>query len=158
MIDENLYTQSKNFLLWKLKNVLKGELTLIKDNKGLLDKEKHSKINVVEHFLSYISNYDKNIQLLSEYEELKKRMMKMKDKDIIKQQIIEEITKFLQVKGENIRSSNKSLDIQVTQMDILLDTMHFLQDYDENVKILNEYRIRKNYQNKFKETLDNEER
>ena len=60
----------------------------------------------------------------------------MKDKDY-KKQIIDEITNFMTQKGQQVRDSDLSVDDQVTQVDVLLDTLHFLQCYDENVKVLN---------------------
>ena len=59
-----------------------------------------------------------------------------------KQSMIDEISDRIRDLGEEIRY-NKDLSIEdkMTQMDILLDTIKFLKDYDENVKILNKHRI-----------------
>lgn len=69
----------------------------------------------------------------------------MKDK----KEVIESIYKFLQEQGEVLQGSEISPEEKATQLDVLLDTMHFLKDYDENVKVLNEYWIEKRQREKF---------
>lgn len=48
------------------------------------------------------------------------------------------------MKDEMISAKDKCV-----QMDVVLDVMHFLQDYDECTKILNEHRLKKRYEQKF---------
>ena len=42
------------------------------------------------------------------------------------------------------------------QMDVLLDTMHFLSDYEENVKVLNDYWRNKRHQEKISRCSEEE--
>ena len=65
-----------------------------------------------------------------------------RDKQLQKE-TINEIVEFIQQKGTELRGSGKSPYDQVAQMDILLDTIRFLDRYDENVRILNEYYLGK---------------
>lgn len=59
-----------------------------------------------------------------------------------KQSMIDEISDRIRDLGEEIRyNKDLSMEDKMTQMDILLDTIKFLKDYDENVKILNKHRI-----------------
>ena len=78
---------------------------------------------------------------------LKERLLK---KDAIKQIFLK-----LEEVGDNIRK-NKELSArdQMTQVDVALDVMKFLKNYDENVKILNAYWSKKNWEDKFKDTGD----
>lgn len=60
----------------------------------------------------------------------------------------------LQQQGEELRSSGlQGLDV-AEQLDVLIDTMHFLQDYDENVRVLNDYWLKKRQEEKFKKGED----
>ena len=59
-----------------------------------------------------------------------------------KQSMIDEISDRIRDLGEEIRyNKDLSMEDKMTQIDILLDTIKFLKDYDENVKILNKHRI-----------------
>ena len=56
----------------------------------------------------------------------------------IKKKIIDNIQKFLAQKGRTIQEDKEtSVSDKCVQMDVILDTMHFLEDYDRNVEILN---------------------
>lgn len=56
----------------------------------------------------------------------------------MKEQIIDKLIRALQSEGEFIRQNqDMSMQEKLSEMDVLLDTMKFLQGYDENVKILN---------------------
>ncbi|MBQ2639254.1 MAG: hypothetical protein IJF92_00610 [Bacilli bacterium] len=68
-------------------------------------------------------------------------------------QIRDKIIEKLKSIGEEIRENedSESVSIRASQMDVLLDTIRFLDRYDENVKVLNKYWIEKHQQEKFKE-------
>jgi len=61
-----------------------------------------------------------------------------------KEEVLEEIQNAFTKKLEKVRN-DKSRDVydKIVEVDILLNTMKFLKDYDENIKILNDY-IKKN--------------
>lgn len=65
-----------------------------------------------------------------------------KDKQLQKE-MIDEVVGLIQQKGEELRVSGKSPYDQLPQMDVLLDTIRFLDRYDENVKVLNQYYLGK---------------
>lgn len=67
-----------------------------------------------------------------------------------KKYMIEQLVGVLQLKGEYLNSSDIDLYEKADKLDVLLDTMKFLQNYDENVKVLNEYWLDKRYKEKFK--------
>lgn len=68
--------------------------------------------------------------------------------DPIKQAIIDKIMDSIKDVGEQISTDKKlTLEDKLHQTDVLLDTMKFLKNYDENVKVLNDYHIN----NKWKE-------
>ena len=73
----------------------------------------------------------------------------------IREETIMSILKALQDTGEIVREDKKaSLDDKVIKMDVILDTMRFLNNYEENVKILNKYWCNK----KFKRDSEHENR
>ena len=86
-----------------------------------------------------------------------KEVFSMEDEDY-KKQIIDEITNFITQRGQQVRDSDLSVDDQVTQVDVLLDTLHFLQGYDENVKVLNKYWLEKRWKQKFSKVRDKSEK
>lgn len=69
------------------------------------------------------------------------------DKD--KQTIIDEIVKMLQLKGVDLENEDIDLYQKAMKLDVLIDTMKFLQNYDENTKVLNQYWLNKKRQEKF---------
>ena len=57
-----------------------------------------------------------------------------------KNDLISEILHYLQDKGLAIKGDSNLDDKQVSvQLDVLVDTMRFLKDYEENVHILDKY-------------------
>jgi len=57
-----------------------------------------------------------------------------------KEEMISKIQKALLKEVEFIRENPKiSLDDKVTQVDVLFDTVKFLDNYDENIKVLNKH-------------------
>lgn len=73
-----------------------------------------------------------------------KKLMKEKIKEFIRQEALS--------LNDNLVLSPKD---KLEQMDILLNTDHFLNDYDENVKILNDH-ISKNRWERKSKTLEHE--
>ena len=64
----------------------------------------------------------------------------MADKEnSIRNEIKNDIKTYLRSKMEEIRLSDKSPDEKFIQIDMLLDTVKFLNNYKENVAILNRY-------------------
>ena len=59
------------------------------------------------------------------------------NKEEIQKQIINKISDFLESEGKKIQAdNNKSLNQKAIEVDVLLDTMHFLRDYKRNIEIL----------------------
>ncbi len=81
-----------------------------------------------------------------------------KNDDTNRNKIIDNITEKLEEIGKQIQQ-DKTLSPydKAPQIDIVLDVLHFLQDYDENVKVLNEYWVKKRKEEKYK-NLDVEDR
>ena len=81
-------------------------------------------------------------------------------KESAKDQIINRMFNVLKgqtmfVREDNMLTTREKLE----QADVLLDTMKFLNDYDENVKVLNKYWIEKHHKEKFNiKDKDEEER
>lgn len=72
----------------------------------------------------------------------------------MKDEVIKGITEYLQQQGEILQKSDISPEDKATQLDVLLDTMHFLKDYDENIKVLNDYWINKRQREKFEKSFE----
>ena len=70
-----------------------------------------------------------------------------KGQESVKNEIIEKI----RLLGEEVRNSDNTLETKTNQVDVLLDTIRFLENYDENVQVLNRYWIKKYRESKFKE-------
>lgn len=60
--------------------------------------------------------------------------------------IKDEIVARIKSIGEDIRESSEDVNIKAAKMDVLLDTMKFLEHYDENVKALNNYWYNKRFE------------
>ena len=70
----------------------------------------------------------------------------MADKEnSIRNEIKNDIKTYLRSKMEEIRLSDKSPDEKFIQIDMLLDTVKFLNNYKENVAILNRYHTNTKY-------------
>ena len=55
----------------------------------------------------------------------------------IRLQVINKICDFLESEGKKIQiDNNKSVNQKAIEVDVLLDTMHFLRDYNKNIKVL----------------------
>lgn len=69
-----------------------------------------------------------------------------------KEAIMSRMTNVLKGQAMFVREDNTiSVQDKCTQMDVILDLMHFLNDYDENVQILNKYIEQKQQKEKGKE-------
>lgn len=76
-----------------------------------------------------------------------------------KEQIIDRLFNMLQGQGMYVREDGTlSQEDKLIQADILLDTMKFLKDYDENVQVLNRYWLDKHRREKFESCKGDEER
>lgn len=57
-----------------------------------------------------------------------------------KEEMINKISRALSKEIDFVRMNpNKTTDEKIQQIDVLNDTMHFLRDYDKNIKILQDY-------------------
>ena len=57
-----------------------------------------------------------------------------------KEEMINKISRALSKEIEFVRMNpNKTTNEKIQQIDVLNDTMHFLRDYDKNIKILQDY-------------------
>lgn len=75
--------------------------------------------------------------------------------DEYKEDIIKLIMIELQKLGIDVqKDKSKSLDERTVKADVLLDTMHFLKDYDENVKVLDKYWRAKRRKQKYELDID----
>ena len=64
-----------------------------------------------------------------------------------KQTMIDKITDAIKDFGKEARENQTlTLNDKIDQVDVLLDTLKFLSDYDENVKVLNKYYANKRFQ------------
>lgn len=64
-----------------------------------------------------------------------------------KQLMINQITKAIENFGKQVRrDENILIEDKCLQIDVLLDTLKFLENYDENVKILNKYYLNKKWE------------
>lgn len=76
----------------------------------------------------------------------------MSDIDL-KEQIIDKIFAELQALGDTVRNSGEFTPMQqLPQVNVLVDTMKFLQDYDENILVLNRYWSQKRGDPRFNRT------
>lgn len=79
----------------------------------------------------------------------------MIDKKQIQEQTIGEVLKQLQALGLTLQDDETiSLDEKAIRADVLLDTMHFLSDYQENVQVLDNYWREKREQERLKQSFD----
>ena len=66
-----------------------------------------------------------------------------------KKEIINELDKAIEQIAKKLKDSNSNINEQVVKVDVLLDTMKFLDNYDENVEVLTKYWLEKKWQTKF---------
>lgn len=75
----------------------------------------------------------------------------------VQKEMIDRIVESIQSLGLDMKQDDSTpVEDKVAQMDVLLDTIHFLSDYSENVKVLNSYWIEKRAKEKFKESKEME--
>lgn len=79
---------------------------------------------------------------------------KMTEKDMnLQNHMINKISVYLEQLGEELHSDKtQSPYDKVPQVDVLLHTLHFLQDIDENVQVLNDYWIKKRAEQRYAES------
>jgi len=69
-------------------------------------------------------------------------MSTLKDKN--KEVVMEKLIEGLRRQGELLQQDEElSIQDKLIQMDVILDVLHFIQDYDENIKVLNNYWLHK---------------
>lgn len=57
----------------------------------------------------------------------------------VREKIINELVLIIEQKGKEIQGSNIPIGEQLVQVDVLIDTIRFLDKYVENTKVLNQY-------------------
>lgn len=73
--------------------------------------------------------------------------------------VMQRLTNVLKGQGMIIREDKTtSNEDKLVQMDVVLDIMRFLDQYDENIKVLNEYWRKKQCEEKFKQSKEGGER
>ena len=86
-------------------------------------------------------------------------MKEVDTKKISRDTIIEKIDIALQEQGTDIRDNGElTPEEKLFQMDVILDVLHFLADYEENVEVLNKYWVNKRLEEKMKSSLRGDER
>lgn len=68
----------------------------------------------------------------------------MEDKEkTIKEDTFDRIVHLLQEEGQRIQSDNESILDQLTRMNIIIDMIKFINNYDENIRVLNAHYLSK---------------
>lgn len=76
----------------------------------------------------------------------------MKKDSVAKQQIMTRLKNVLKGQAMYVREDESISDRdRLTQADVILDLMKFLNDYDENIEVLNRYWHEKRQREKFKQ-------
>ena len=78
--------------------------------------------------------------------------MNVKKDSVAKQQIMTRLNNVLKGQAMYVREDDSISDRdRLTQADVILDLMKFLNDYDENIEVLNRYWHEKRQREKFKQ-------
>ena len=78
--------------------------------------------------------------------------MSVKKDSVAKQQIMTRLNNVLKGQAMYVREDESISDRdRLTQADVILDLMKFLNDYDENIEVLNRYWHEKRQREKFKQ-------
>ena len=78
--------------------------------------------------------------------------MNVKKDSVAKQQIMTRLNNVLKGQAMYVREDDSISDRdRLTQADVILDLMKFLNDYDENIEVLNRYWYEKRQREKFKQ-------
>ena len=81
-----------------------------------------------------------------------KMVMNMKKDSVAKQQIMTRLNNVLKGQAMYVREDDSISDRdRLTQADVILDLMNFLNDYDKNIEVLNRYWHEKRQREKFKQ-------
>lgn len=81
-----------------------------------------------------------------------KMVMNMKKDSVAKQQIMTRLKNVLKGQAMYVRENESISDRdRLTQANVILDLMKFLNDYDENIEVLNRYWHEKRQREKFKQ-------
>lgn len=57
----------KDYILWKMHNVLRGQAMFIREDTISTPEEKLAEMKVVEQLVHFLDNYDENIAVLEQY-------------------------------------------------------------------------------------------
>lgn len=102
-------------------------------SKNLSNEERKEKLQLVEDITKYIRGY-------------KSEKEQSKEQKPYKQALIEEIQIKLADRLDIVMNKKElTTDEKTLCFDVLLDTIHFLKNYDENVKVLNKHILNKNF-------------
>lgn len=74
-----------------------------------------------------------------------------------KKQIIDELVQLIEQKGRELQASDLPAKDQLPQVDVLLDTIRFLDQYDTNVQVLNRYWREQHWKDKFSKHKEDRE-
>ena len=79
-------------------------------------------------------------------------VINVKKDSVAKQQIMTRLNNVLKGQAMYVREDESISDRdRLTQADVILDLMKFLNDYDENIEVLNRYWYEKRQREKFKQ-------
>lgn len=57
----------KEFILWKMHNVLRGQAMFVREDTIRTPEEKLEEMKVIEQLVHFLDNYDENIAVLEQY-------------------------------------------------------------------------------------------
>lgn len=72
--------------------------------------------------------------------------------------MINEVLQALQEQGEHLRDNKELTNMDTAErLDVLINVMHFLKDYDENIQVLDRYWLEKRQKEKFTKAVQESE-
>ena len=72
--------------------------------------------------------------------------------------MINEVLQALQERGEHLRDNKELTNMDTAErLDVLINVMHFLKDYDENIQVLDRYWLEKRQREKFTKAVQESE-
>lgn len=76
----------KDYMLWKMHNVLRGQAMFIREDTISTPEEKLAEMKIVEQLVKFLDNYDENVSVLEQYYSKKKlgpeQMEQIEKKDV----------------------------------------------------------------------------
>lgn len=61
----------KDYVIWKLKNVLRGHAMIITEGTYIPDQERKEQMDTIEDIMNFLNNYDKDMAILKQLKEQK---------------------------------------------------------------------------------------